>query len=145
MNTKRKTAGFFIVEILIVLLIVGILALALLPNLTIYTQKAKFRDNIAAAAALKPAVEFCLLKNASGTTLSSLCAGGAEGIPADVTSGYGGYVASSTVNTGVITVTSTTVFGTGAQSFTYILTPTINVNNVITWAATGTCAAQGLC
>jgi len=146
MNTKRKASGFFIVEILIVLLIVGILAVALLPNLTVYTQKAKFRDDIAAAAALKPAVEFCLIKNQSGTTLSTLCAGGAEGIPANIASGYGGYVGSTAVAGGVVTITSTTNFGaSGTDEYTYILTPTITTNSVITWAATGTCAAQGLC
>ena len=39
MNTLKKMAGFFIVEILVVLVIVGILVAALLPNLTIYTQR----------------------------------------------------------------------------------------------------------
>lgn len=146
MKTKRKASGFFIVEILIVLLIVGILALALLPNLTIYTQKAKYRDDIAAAVALKPAVEFCLIKNASGTTLSTLCDGGAEGIPANVTANYGGYVDATAVADGVVTVTSTENFGAASDTaYTYILTPTISTNGVITWAASGSCVAEGLC
>lgn len=147
MKTKTKASGFFIVEILIVLLIVGILAIALLPNLQLYVQKAKFSDNISAAAALKPAVEFCLLQNRSDTTV---CDGGASGIPTNVSSDYGGAsgnVNSTAVASGAITVTSEDKFGAaGDANYTYILTPAfVTGSQAIEWTKSGTCDAEGLC
>lgn len=139
MKTKRKMSGFFIVEILIVLVIIGILVAALLPNLTTYTQRAKYLDNITAASALKSSVEMCILNLGTATG----CTTGTNGIP---TVTYG----TTNVNTvaaanGVITATSQAIFGSGANTaYTYILTPTY-ANGNVTWAATGTCVAQGLC
>lgn len=148
MKTKTKASGFFIVEILIVLLIVGILAIALLPNLQLYVQKAKFSDNISVAAALKPAVEFCLLKNRADTTV---CTNGVDGIPGEVTSGYSGtdgnVQGASVAAGGEITVTSQAKFGADAASeFTYTLTPAfVTDSNAIEWTKGGDCEAEGLC
>lgn len=145
MNTTKKTAGFFIVEILVVLVIIGILVTALMPNLTTYTQRAQFVDNLSVANAIKPAVEGCLMQN-SGTTTN--CVANTSGIPANVTTGLGNFVSSVSVAAGgVITVTSAARFGTnGATSYTYILTPTLNTTSgAVTWTATGTCQTPGLC
>lgn len=148
MQTAKKIAGFFIVEILVVLLIVGILVTALLPNLTIYTQRAQFVDNISVAAAIKPAVEGCLMQNAATTTN---CVAGSSGIPADVSTNLGQFVSGITVTAGgTITVTSQGKFGTASPpsaSYTYILIPTVQATSgAITWSATsGTCVNAGLC
>ena len=150
MNTLKKMAGFFIVEILVVLVIVGILVAALLPNLTIYTQRAQFVDNLTAADGIKAAVEGCLLQNAA--TFSNCTPGttGVSGIPANQTGNLGNFVSSITVTNGIITVTSTTKFGaSGAAAYTYTLSPTLQSGSgAITWAvgsAAGSCVAAGLC
>lgn len=124
---KIKLAGFFVVELLIVLIIVAVLVLAFLPNLQTYVQQAKFTDVLTAANSLKSAVELCGLNPDPGATGFTGCNSGAHGIPAAVASGYGGYVDSTNVTNGVITITSTPVFGpAGNQAKTYIITPTLN-------------------
>lgn len=145
MKTKRKTSGFFIVEILIVLIIVGILVLALLPNLTTYTQRAKFVDNLSAANGVRAAVDGCIIQRG----VLADCDTGSYGIPTDVAASYGGYVNSLTVANGVITATSQASFGAGNNNaYTYILTPTIGTvagGASVSWAASGNCQAAGLC
>lgn len=148
MQTAKKTAGFFIVEILVVLLIIGILVTALMPNLTLYTQRAQYVDNLSVAAAIKPAVEGCLMQNIGTTTNCTPGATGTYGIPANQTSNLGSFVSSVAVTNGIITVTSAAgKFGSPVivGSYTYILTPTVQTGGAITWVATGTCQPAGLC
>lgn len=152
MKTAKKLAGFFIVEILVVLVIIGILVAALMPNLTTYTQRAQFVDNLSVANAIKPAVEGCLMQNATSLWATNCTPGitGMSGIPANVTAGLGSFVSGVTVTGGVITVTSQAKFGpNGATSYTYTLTPTLNTTSgAITWAVSsgaGTCVNAGLC
>ena len=138
MKTKQKAAGFFIVEVLIVLVLLAILTLLFLPNLQTYTNRAKFADVVRAAAAAKPAVEACAVDN-NGTLTS--CDTAAEGIP---TYGFaaGSNVASVAVANGVITATA----GTALNSETYILTPTYDSGSkTMSWASSGSCSAGGLC
>lgn len=150
MKTAKKTAGFFIVEILVVLLIIGILVTALMPNLTTYTQRAQFVDNLSVAAAIKPAVEGCLMQNAATT---ANCVAGSSGIPANVSTNLGSFVSSVTVIAGgVITVTSAAKFGTNSppnSSYTYTLSPSVQATSgAITWTVSsgaGSCVSAGLC
>jgi type II secretory pathway pseudopilin PulG len=148
MKTTKKLAGFFIVEILVVLVIIGILVTALMPNLTTYTQRAQYVDNLSVANAIKPAVEGCLMQNA-GTTTN--CVANTSGIPANVSTNLGSFVSGVTVIAGgIITVTSAAKFGTsGTAAYTYTLTPTINATSgAITWTVStgaGTCVNAGLC
>lgn len=146
-SIKQKARGFFIVEILIVLVIIGILTIALLPNFSTYTQRAKFIDNINAAAALRSAVDACILQVGTPGAAIVGCGPGSNGVPT-LTYGttYVNTVASSNT-TGIITAASQSVFGTnGVTSYTYILTPTYNTNGQVTWTDTaGTCKTAGLC
>lgn len=146
MKTAKKLAGFFIVEILIVLVIIGILVTALMPNLTTYTQRAQYMDNVTAADAIKASVEGCLLQNYTAFTN---CDGGSSGIPTYATP-YGGFVQSVVVTNGIITATSTGKFGpTAAVAYSYTLTPTATATGGITWSdadgLTPGCKAAGLC
>lgn len=134
---KFQVNASIILEILIVMAVLAILSVAILPNMGTYTEKTKFVDVVRAATALKPAVSLCIHKQ---NAVSTQCNGGAEGIPNNVLSNYGRYVASVGVANSVITATSTPSLG----SNTFILTPTFS-NNVITWTASGTCIAAGLC
>lgn len=141
MGAAKKTSGFFIIEILIVLVIIGILVTALTPNFISYSRRANFVDNLTAADALKSAVAACIIQNGAATS----CNGGVSGIPANIASGYGGNVNSLSVSSGVITATSTTA-NFGGVAYTYILTPAIvSGSNAVTWTASGTCQAVGYC
>ena len=145
MKTKRKASGFFIVEILIVLAIIAILVTALLPNLSLYTNRAKFADVLSGADALKPSIELCILTTGALTN----CDNGSNGIPAAMaTSTTDGNLGATAVADGVITATASTA--NGLTALTYILTPTITGNNTVNWTSPnttggGTCHAAGLC
>ena len=148
MKLKKKTSGFFIVEILIVLAIVAILVTALLPNLANYTNRAKFADVLTTANAVKPAVELCVLQNSTLGTIGAECGTpSSNGIPANTLSGYAANVSGFTVASGgVITATGA---GGALGGVTYVLTPTYNSgaanSGTINWTSTGTCKANGLC
>lgn len=142
MTTRKSSKGFFIVEILIVLAIVAVLVAALLPNLSIYTSRTKFTDVIRAANSVKPAVEMCILMNATSTNIPATCSGGTNGVPANTTTGYSTNVSGYTTSSGVITATGA---GGALAGRTYILTPTINSRGTINWTSSGTCKNNGLC
>ena len=147
MKTRNKASGFFIVEVLIVLVLIALLTIILLPNLQQYTNRAKFQDVIRSAMSLKPAVEACFLRTGALTT----CTGGTSntvGIPVDV-SGLGGgtlgNLAALAVSGGAITATATAAAPLSAA--TIMLTPTTaagNTNSLI-WTSSGTCSTLGLC
>ena len=135
---KNNQNGFTLIELMIVIAIVGILAAVALPAYQNYSNRAKFTEVVNSTAGVKSAVESCALRKggltACGTATDnevSLVAAGAAG---------GTYVASVAVAaTGAITA-----LGETGIASTYILTPTLT-NGQITWAATGTCGAAGLC
>lgn len=149
MITSKNASGFFIVEVLIVLVLLSVLTLLFLPNLQLYVQKARFADNTRAGNSIKSAVELCALQKASanGTAPAAPfngCTQGTNGIYTPPIP-YGGYVQMLNINGGIITVLSTAEFGAnGTTPYVYTLTPTAN-NGVITWAASGGCFAAGLC
>lgn len=134
---SRRQGGFYIIETLVVLLIVGILTVTLTPNLTNYTNKSKFVDVIAAAEGLKSSVGGCIYS--LGTVTG--CSAGTNGIPVNVASGYGGYTQSTSVLNGVIQ--STAVSSIGGD--TYILTPTVLASGATIWTVSGTCLTSGYC
>ena len=121
---------------MIVVAIIGILAAVALPAYQTYTQKAQFSEVILATSAPKAAVEIGVQ---TGIALANLD-GGANGV---IDLGASGFVTSVATVNGVITATSTIVDGNG-NGVTYILTPTV-ANGQVQWAATGSCAALGLC
>ena len=151
MKTKQKAAGFFIVEVLIVLVLLAILTLIFLPNLQQYVDRAKFMDNIRAANSVKAAVELCALSKTNGVSDGTApndpfagCTQGTRGIYTPPIP-YGGHVHQLNINSGIITTLSTYEFGPdGVTPYLYTLTPTAS-NGVITWTAGGNCAVNGLC
>ncbi|HLD84541.1 MAG TPA: hypothetical protein VI844_02075 [Coxiellaceae bacterium] len=153
MITSKNVSGFFIVEVLIVLVLLAILTLLFLPNLQTYTDRAKFQDVIRAANSLKAAVELCGIKtgiaNGGGNPgeTFNLCNEGQNGIPAAVDSNYGGYVESLGTANGAIFSTSTPTFGpNGTNQYSYIIEPTMT-NGIVTWQvrSVSSCLAVGLC
>jgi type IV pilus assembly protein PilA len=130
---KRVQQGFTLIELMIVVAIVGILAAIALPAYQDYTIRARVSEAAAAAGACKTSVaEFFASK---ATLPANEDAAGCSG-----TTSATQFVASTTVSSGIITVTlsSDTKLG-GATGGTLVLTPTTAAGNVIsTWLCTGT-------
>lgn len=138
MNKDKKTSGFTIIELLIVVAIIGILAIVAVPTYLTYTQKAQFSEVTQATGPYKLAVEACYQVQGAGAAVSG-CANGSNGVPA-APAAAGNVASVVTADDGVITATG----GGKAPADTFILTPT-PTNNVLVWTTTGTCLTNGTC
>lgn len=136
-----RSLGFTLIELLIVIAIVGILAAIAVPTYLTYTKKAYFSEVVQATAPYKLAVESCYQAQGGGSSVSG-CAGGSNGVPANITTGAGNVGSISVSSAGVITATGSAA--KNLSSDTYVLTPT-PTNGVLIWTQSGTCSANGTC
>lgn len=136
---KQAQKGFTLIELMIVIAIIGILAAIAVPQYSTYTKRAKFSEVLMAVTQFKTPAEIAY--QVGGVALADMD-GGTNGIPADIASGdaVGVHVDTVAMLDGAITAT-----GAGTvDGETYILTASIS-NGGLTWAATGSCIAAGLC
>lgn len=137
----KRSSGFTLIELMIVIAIVGILASVALPQYSAYTKRAKFTDVVNVSVARKTAVTLCHQETNSFATCNG---GGAAtdypGIPADLGAPGEGVVTSVSTAAGVITATG----NVEVDGETYILTPNL-VAGQIEWVTTGTCIAANYC
>lgn len=134
----NRFQGFTLIELLIVVAIIAILAAVAVPTYLSYTKRAYYTEVVSATAPFKLAVETCYQAAGGGATVSG-CGNGSGGVPA-APSATGVVASVSTSSAGVITATGQGNAGTD----TFILTPT-PTNNVLIWAKSGTCVANGTC
>lgn len=138
----RKThCGFTLLELMVVLVIIGILAALAVPTYQGQIKRAAFSEVINAVLPYKTAVSACIQQQGA---VSANCDSSSNGIPADLAADAAGHLNTLTVANGIITATADDNGSPDLDAKTYILTPTYS-SGIITWAATGTCAAAGLC
>ena len=132
---KKASAGFTLIELMIVVAIIGILAAVALPAYQDYTVRAKVSELILAASNAKTAVsEFAQAEGTLGGSGTGLT------IPTE-----GAYVTSGSVTgAGVITVTGSQADLGAESAVTIVLTPTRNASGVVTWDCSSTSAAKYL-
>lgn len=135
-TTPSTTAGFTLIELMIVIAIIGILGTIALPVYQTYTQRAAFSEVVLATTPYKSAFEVAA-QTGRITALTDADAGG-NGIPADA--GAAGRVVSVTMVDGVITATGSEEVG----GYTYVLTPG-GVAAPIQWGISGSCMDAGVC
>ncbi|MDF1759445.1 MAG: prepilin-type N-terminal cleavage/methylation domain-containing protein [Coxiellaceae bacterium] len=131
-NLRDLPTGFSLIELLVAIAIVAILCAAGIPAYMSYLAKSRMSELVSFADKYKSPVAECLEQNA-GTATG--CDGGAEGIPANITSGPG-HISTITISDGVITATPRNSGGL-TSSDTYVLTPTWDATNGTSWTPSG--------
>ena len=135
----KKTQGFTLIELMIVVAIIGILAAVALPAYQNYSNRAAFSELVLAVTPRKTAVELAI-QTRSPSALTDLN-GGALGIPANVAAGAATHGAS--VTNGAIQMTWQDD-DTDLDGITYTLTAG-GVTPPVQWTEGGSCLTNGLC
>ena len=135
----KKTQGFTLIELMIVVAIIGILAAVALPAYQNYSNRAAFSELVLAVTPRKTAVELAI-QTRSPSAIADLD-GGSLGIPADVA--VAAAVHGAAVLNGAITMTWQDD-GTDLDGITYTLTAG-GVTPPVQWTEGGSCLTNGLC
>ena len=141
-RSQSSDSGFTLIEIMVVIVIIGILALIAVPQYNVFAQRAEFTELVSAAAPLRTSVEIAI-QTRGPADLDALDGGAvaAMGIPATVVAAAS--VHGSLVANGVITMTWQ-ADGSPLAGITYTLTPN-GIVPPVAWVVGGTCVAANFC
>lgn len=128
----KKSKGFSLIELMIVVSIIGILAMIAVPSYQQYTMRARFAEVITTADVYKTAITVALQEGMPLDDVND----GKYGIPSKPKSTKN--LAYLRVERGVINAGATEAAG----SATYILKPSSDGSS---WAVGGTCLKMGFC
>ncbi len=142
--------GFTLIELMIVVAIIGILASVAIPQYKNYTLRTDATNSLNAVRPLQLAVsEYAARYSKLPAAVTDLT--GYTGISSKVTDHAAGKISQISIGTnGVLTASFDTTANnsdvpTELSGKTYVLTPSINSNGVVTWASSvGTIDAQFL-
>ena len=124
----RRSKGFTLIELMVVILIVAILAAVLAPLMTGRINAAKWTEGVSGAGTIVTALRAYIAEHEGATTgLVSPMDGAGEYVPIGITDGdlagkyfaVGNYATTFTVNTGAggVTTTTITIVITGPTGF----------------------------
>jgi type IV pilus assembly protein PilA len=139
MKVSRGSKGFTLIELLIVIAIIGILAAIAIPAYNGYTTKARISGVTNAMGAIKNAINAYYTDNLGypPALASATAIGQTLGVTPPVQYCAEGSWSVSSANPGEIIATVQNV-GSGQDTKTIVLSPTITANNTIQWAWSGT-------
>ncbi len=130
LKSLKKSKGFTLIELMIVVAIIGILAAVAIPAYNDYTQTTKASAGIAGLSSFKTTVAMCFQKEGALKD----CKAGSKGIPGAVAEADGkviNYLTKVDVEKGVITATLEAKDRTG-DPIKVAITPT-PANGTINW------------
>jgi len=138
----HKSAGFSLIELMVVMVIVAMLAVIAVPYYADHTQRSKVSGALAGIAALRTAVALCIQERGQRVG----CNNGVYNIPAAIAANDAGasisYVDAANVADGIIQLTTTATNAAG-DLLALTMTPTSINAAAIRWELSGSgCAAN---